>query len=78
MPRANSGLTWIRQPHVTTFLTGLARAETITHESLDQLPASRTRDYVRGDRSGSNPGHQHPHPAAEPDRPSAQVDLPHR
>jgi hypothetical protein len=32
MKRANSGLTWVKQKHV----------------SLDQLPVSRTRDYVRG------------------------------
>lgn len=48
MPRANSGLTWINQPHVTAFLTDLATAAEISHESLDTVPASRTRDYVRG------------------------------
>jgi integrase len=48
MKRANSGLTWINQPHVATFLSELAVAPTITHASLDQLPSSRTRDYVRG------------------------------
>ncbi|GAA4289132.1 Fis family transcriptional regulator [Georgenia daeguensis] len=48
MERANSGLTWVRQPHVTEFLQHLAVAPAITHEALDQLPASRTRDYVRG------------------------------
>jgi hypothetical protein len=48
MKRANSGLTWIRQPHVTEFFTDLALAPAITHELLDQLPTSRTRDYVRG------------------------------
>jgi hypothetical protein len=48
MKRANSGLTWIKQPHVTAFLTELARAPSINHEMLDQLPPSRTRDYVRG------------------------------
>ncbi|MBV8997402.1 MAG: hypothetical protein JO287_27740 [Pseudonocardiales bacterium] len=36
------------RPHVATFLSELAVAPTITHESLDQLPSSRTRDYVRG------------------------------
>lgn len=48
MRRANSGLTWIRQSHVTAFLTGLAVAPTISHASLDALPCTRTRDYVRG------------------------------
>ncbi|TQM01626.1 hypothetical protein [Pseudonocardia kunmingensis] len=48
MRRANSGLTWLNQPHVTAFLSELALAPTISHESLDQLPASRTRGYVRG------------------------------
>ncbi len=48
MPRANSGLTWIRQPHVTTFLNQLAIGGVTSHEELDTLPPSRTRDYVRG------------------------------
>jgi hypothetical protein len=48
MNRANSGLTWIRQKHVTTFLKNLALQPSITHESIDALPRSRTRDYVRG------------------------------
>ncbi|MDN5919276.1 MAG: hypothetical protein L0I76_29975 [Pseudonocardia sp.] len=48
MKRANSGLTWLNQPHVTAFLSELAVAPAITHESLDQLPLTRTRDYVRG------------------------------
>jgi hypothetical protein len=48
MKRANSELTWIRQPHVTEFLTGLAGTAAITHAMLDALPASRTREYVRG------------------------------
>ncbi|MGX6509586.1 Fis family transcriptional regulator [Rhodococcus sp. SJ-2] len=47
MARPNSGITWIRQRHVTAFLEGLSTAPTITHGSLDALPASRTRDYVR-------------------------------
>ncbi|WP_236945040.1 Fis family transcriptional regulator [Kocuria flava] len=47
MTRPNSGLTWLHQPHVTAFLTGLATAPAITHEALDELPASRTREYVR-------------------------------
>jgi hypothetical protein len=48
MKRANSGLTWIRQKHVTDFLRQLAIRPEITHESIDTLPRSRTRDYVRG------------------------------
>jgi hypothetical protein len=48
MPRANSGLTWIRQPHVQEFLKDLAVRPVISHEILDALPAHRTRDYFRG------------------------------
>jgi integrase len=48
MKRANSGLTWIQQPHVTAFLRELAASPDITHTGLDQLPASPTREYVRG------------------------------
>ncbi|MCM3659911.1 Fis family transcriptional regulator [Georgenia satyanarayanai] len=48
MDRPNSGLTWINQPHVTDFLAELAAAPTTSHDALDALPASRTRDYVRG------------------------------
>lgn len=48
MKRANSGLTWIRQPHVTAFLQQLATSPVITHEAIDDLPPSRTREYVRG------------------------------
>ena len=48
MKRANSGLTWIQQSHVTAFLQLLAAEPVITHARLDELPASRTREYVRG------------------------------
>jgi hypothetical protein len=49
MKRSNSGVTWIRQRHVTAFLKDLAVSPTITHEKLDELPAAdRTRNYVRG------------------------------
>lgn len=48
MSRANSGLTWIRQPHVQAFLTELAAEPTVTHQRLDRLPVSRTREHVRG------------------------------
>lgn len=47
MKRSNSGLTWIRQAHVTAFLQDLAMAPTITHDTLDTLPDSRTREFVR-------------------------------
>jgi integrase len=48
MKRANSGLTWIQQPHVTAFLQQLAATPVITHAGLDELPPSPTREYVRG------------------------------
>jgi hypothetical protein len=48
MKRANSGLTWIRQQHVIEFLETLAVTPTVTHEAVDSLPSSRTREYVRG------------------------------
>lgn len=48
MKRSNSGMTWIRQKHVTEVLQNLAVAPHITHEALDALPKSRTRDFVRG------------------------------
>jgi hypothetical protein len=48
MKRANSGLTWIRQEHVSAFLRRLAVAPSVTHEAFDGLPNSRTREYVRG------------------------------
>ncbi len=48
MTRANSGLTWLHQPHVTGFLETLAVEPTISHAALDALPHSRTREYVRG------------------------------
>jgi len=47
MPRANSGLTWLRQDHVTTFLQQLALNPATSHAQLDRLPPSRTREYVR-------------------------------
>jgi hypothetical protein len=48
MKRANSGLTWIRQEHVSRFLAGLAASPQVTHEAFDALPASRTHEYIRG------------------------------
>lgn len=49
MKRSNSGVTWIRQPHVTTFLKDLAAAPAITHDKLDDLPGpDRTHTYIRG------------------------------
>ncbi|WP_245556896.1 Fis family transcriptional regulator [Jongsikchunia kroppenstedtii] len=47
MERPNSGLTWIRQAHVKTFLKALAAQKEITHEAVDTLPPSRTTNYVR-------------------------------
>lgn len=47
MPRANSGLTWIRQKHVGDVLRELARHPMLTHEVIDQLPPGRTTNYVR-------------------------------
>ncbi|MBA5847364.1 Fis family transcriptional regulator [Gordonia amicalis] len=47
MKRANSGLTWINQEHVTAFLNELARTTLASHDVIDQLPRSRTREYVR-------------------------------
>jgi hypothetical protein len=46
--RSAHGVDWIKQPHVTEFLQKLAVTPSITHEALDELPRSRTRDYVRG------------------------------
>jgi integrase len=49
MKRSNSGVTWIRQRHVTAFLKDVAVAPSITHEKLDEPPgADRTRNYIRG------------------------------
>jgi len=48
MHRPNSGLVWIRQPHVQSVLRELARHPTLTHQVLDQMPAGRTTDYMRG------------------------------
>jgi hypothetical protein len=47
MQRPNSGLTWIRQPHVQSVLRELACHPSLTHEALDQLPAGRTTNYIR-------------------------------
>lgn len=38
MKRANSGLTWIQQKHVTDLLKQLAIDPSITHASIDTLP----------------------------------------
>lgn len=43
-----SGLTWIKQPHVTQFLETIAVVPAVTHEAMDALPPSRTREFVRG------------------------------
>lgn len=63
MPRANSGLTWIRQPHVRQVLQRLASCgDGLDHDALDQLPASRTREYIRGlliEHRALPPRHRH-------------------
>ena len=48
MKRPNSGMTWIRQKHVTAFLRQLAVVPEVTHDAVDDLPSSPTREYVRG------------------------------
>lgn len=48
MKRANSGLAWIRQDHVSGFMRRLAVAPEISHQAIDALPRSRTREFVRG------------------------------
>lgn len=48
MKRANSGLTWIRQPHVTAFLQQLAAKQVVAHDVIDALPKSNTREFIRG------------------------------
>ncbi|HSX68603.1 hypothetical protein [Nocardioides sp.] len=48
MKRSNSGVTWIRQKHVTALLQELAVTPKVTHAQLDALPNSRTREFVRG------------------------------
>jgi integrase len=47
MGRPNSGLIWIRQPHVERVLLELSRHPTLSHDVLDQLPLGRTTNYVR-------------------------------
>jgi hypothetical protein len=47
MQRPNSGLTWIRQPHVDRALRELASHPTLTHEVLDRFPPGRTTNYIR-------------------------------
>jgi hypothetical protein len=50
MPRANSGVTWLRRsPQAVTLLRALASGTVdLTHEALDGLPASRAVEYLRG------------------------------
>jgi hypothetical protein len=63
MPPANSGLTWIRQPHVQQVLQGLAsHGDGLGHDALDELPASRTLEYIRGlliEHGALPPRHHH-------------------
>lgn len=49
MPRANSGVTWLRSPAVQQLLRALASGTiALTHHDLDALPGSRTIEYIRG------------------------------
>jgi hypothetical protein len=50
MQEPRSGITWLRQnPKVPALLRSLGSGElALTHEALDELPASRTLDYLRG------------------------------
>ncbi|WJJ14429.1 Fis family transcriptional regulator (plasmid) [Prescottella equi] len=50
MPRANSGVTWIRaNPKVRELLRALGDGTVeLTHEALDNLPGSRTVEFIRG------------------------------
>ena len=49
MPRPNSGVTWLRAAPVRALLRGLADGSiAMTHQALDELPASRTVEYIRG------------------------------
>lgn len=49
MPSARSGITWLQSPKVKGLLRGLGSAEiALTHQSFDQLPASRSVEYLRG------------------------------
>lgn len=46
--RANSGLTWIRPPHVADALTAVAVLPTLSHKAIDTMPDSPTREHIRG------------------------------
>lgn len=46
--RANSGLTWIRQPHVADALAAVAAMPTLSHKAIDSMPDSPTREHIRG------------------------------
>jgi hypothetical protein len=49
MTRPNSGVTWLRAAPVRALLQGLADGSIpLTHQALDQLPVSRTVEYIRG------------------------------
>lgn len=48
MERPNSGLTWLQRPRVNELLRALGRGDIeLTHEAFDNLPRSKTVDYVR-------------------------------
>lgn len=48
MERPGSGLNWIRQSHVQAFFEQARSCDHLTHEALNELPDTRTREYVRG------------------------------
>ncbi|WP_104132131.1 hypothetical protein [Cryobacterium sp. M91] len=48
MARPNSGLTWIRQPHVDRLLRSIAAGTIdLSHDAFDALPPSQTVEYIR-------------------------------
>lgn len=48
MRRANSGITWLRNPTVRVLLRSIATGEVaLSHDALDGLEASRTVEYIR-------------------------------
>ncbi|WP_104081468.1 hypothetical protein [Cryobacterium sp. Y11] len=48
MARPNSGLTWIRQPHVDRLLRSIADGTIdLSHDAFDALPPVQTVEYIR-------------------------------
>jgi len=46
--RANSGMTWIRQPHVSHALAAVAAMPLLSNTAIDTMPDSPTREHIRG------------------------------